>query len=71
MNLFAPDKPQCALVSERYGNCPEPVAWAVNINDDEMWLCEKCYRFVERHGRDVIPPLNLLAAIPLDTFTPI
>jgi hypothetical protein len=54
---------QCAFVSELYGNCPEPVAWAVNLDDNEQWLCERCYRNVKT-GR-FNGKLKMLAAAPV------
>jgi hypothetical protein len=54
-------KPQCAVEHAVHGNCPEPIAWAVNINDKEMYLCEKC------HGNVLAgafgPSIKVLAAV--------
>jgi ribosomal protein L37AE/L43A len=55
--------PQCAVLSD-HGNCPRLVAWAVNINDNEMWLCDRCYQNVKDGVYGHIP---ILAAIPIPT----
>ena len=54
---------RCACVSEVYANCPDPVAWGVNLNDEEMWLCERCYQNVKAgaYGSSI----KVLAAIPV------
>ncbi len=55
--------PQCACRSERHGYCPEPVAWAVSLNDNEIWLCERCYQNVKSGAYG--DGLKMLAAVPL------
>lgn len=59
-NLVVDCKPRCACRSETQ-NCPNPIAWAVNINDKEMWLCEKCYNNVLAGAYQ---QCKLLVAIP-------
>ena len=54
-------KPVCAVRNEKFGGCPETPAWAVNINDDELFLCERCYSNV----KGAYPRLRMLAEIPL------
>ena len=54
---------RCAWVSERHGNCPEPVAWAVNLNDREIWLCERCYQNVKAGAFG--PQCHISAEIPI------
>ena len=68
-DLFGDGRPQCACVSEKYGNCPEPVAWAVNLNDNEQWLCERCYQNVKAGAYG--PRVKILAAIPLSPNNPV
>jgi len=49
-------------------NCPQKVKWAVNLNQDEVFLCEQCYRNAEEgaYGKRMTP----LSAILLSDFLP-
>lgn len=60
MNACQDVIPRCACVSDKYGHCPEPVAWGVNINDKEMWLCERCYKNTKAGAYG--PRVKILAA---------
>lgn len=64
-DLFCPTLPVCACKSEQHGNCPHPVAWAVNLNDNEMFLCERC--FANAQIGTFGPSVKILAAIRIQT----
>lgn len=55
--------PKCACVSNKYGHCPELVAWAVNLNDKEIWLCERCYKNAKAGAYG--PTVKILAEVPV------
>lgn len=63
--LAEPWRVCCATESTNHGNCPNPVEWAVNINDREMWLCNRCHQNVKdgAYGKNlkILAEINLLA----------
>ena len=60
------ERPACACSSEKHGDCPDPVAWAVKLNDNEMWLCQRCYDNAKAGAYG--PKVKILAAIPISIF---
>ncbi|MDD5589103.1 MAG: hypothetical protein PHP92_03565 [Candidatus Nanoarchaeia archaeon] len=42
MEQIEPFKLQCAVVDNYNNHCPEKTVHF--IEDDEIWLCEKCYK---------------------------
>lgn len=57
--------PTCAVYSEQYGNCPEPIAWAVNLNGNNFYLCERCYVRTRQMVLENPKRYSVLAAIDL------
>ena len=53
----------CHFKDQDKNHCPNQPYWAVNLNQDEVFLCDRCYGNVKKgvYGKNVI----LLAAIIL------
>lgn len=64
-DYFNPRLPYCAIQSDS-GNCPEVIAWGVNIDGNEFFLCEKCYDNVVIKG--VYGEQKVLAAVKISSI---
>lgn len=56
----------CASFSDTFKcHCPRDVKWAVNINNNEMFLCDRCYTAVKAGA---FKNLKIFAEINVDKF---